>query len=241
LFAIHFCSSDGGIQALATIAITYLTDQLQFTARENGIAILLLLCGSVPGAAVSNFWSRYFDPIISSMMALFLLIVVTALFAAFVTGPGQYWRTYFLAFFWGLGVGWKWTCDKLTASSIIPEGQDTELMGVFLFAGQCLSWLPPLVYTALNEAGVSQRIGVASLDVYLLIALLGYCFMGKYATAREEVNRQTVYATKGPNDMTDEMRDASMKADQPIDRSNDGDKSDTTPTKNDEEQEKEQN
>jgi 4-amino-4-deoxy-L-arabinose transferase-like glycosyltransferase len=130
------------------------------------------------------------------MMALCLLIVTTAIFAAVATGPNQYLRTYLLAFIWGIGVGWMWTVNKLTASSVIPEGQDTELMGVFLFAGQCLSWLPPLVYTAINEAGVSQRVGVASLDVYLIISLFGYCFMGKYTTARAEVNRETVYARK---------------------------------------------
>lgn len=160
------------------------------------MAILLMLCGSVPGAFISNFFTRRFDPIRSSMMALVLLIAATALFAIFVTHPEQFFRTYIMAFFWGTGVGWKWTCDKLTASSVIPEGQDTELMGVFLFAGQCLSWLPPLVYTAINEAGVTQRIGVASLNVWLVASLLGYCIMGSYTTAREQVNRATVFATK---------------------------------------------
>jgi Vacuole effluxer Atg22 like len=130
------------------------------------------------------------------MMALVLLITATALFAILVTGPGQYLRTYIMAFFWGTGVGWKWTCDRLTASSVIPEGQDTELMGVFLFSGQCLSWLPPLVYTAINEAGVTQRIGVASLNVWLLLSLFGYCCMGKYTTAREQVSRATVFGAK---------------------------------------------
>ncbi|KAG7353681.1 vacuole effluxer Atg22 like protein [Nitzschia inconspicua] len=195
-FYISIAFSDAGIQTLATVAITYLTDQLQFTATENGLAILLMLCGSVPGAWISNFATRRFDPIRSSMMALALLITATALVAIFVTGPGQYLRTYIMAFFWGTGVGWKWTCDRLTASSVIPEGQDTELMGVFLFAGQCLSWLPPLVFTAINEAGVSQRVGVASLNVWLVMSLMGYCIMGNYTTAREQVNRATVFGNK---------------------------------------------
>ena len=204
-----FISSDGGLQALATVAITYLTDQLQFSARENGIAMLLMLCGSVPGASISNFFSRRLDPIRSSKLGLVLMIVTTALFSILVTGPGQYLRTYVLSFLWGTGVGWKWTCDKLTASSVIPEGQDTELMGVFLFAGQCLSWLPPLVFTAINEAGVSQRVGIASLDVYLVISLIGYCCMGSYTTAREEVNRETVYLAREAQDKSVKSKDES--------------------------------
>jgi MFS-type transporter involved in bile tolerance (Atg22 family) len=195
---ILFYSSEAGLQALATVAITYLTDQLQFTARENGVAILLMLIGSIPGAPLSNFLSRRYDPIRSSMAGILLLIVVTACFALFAVGPGQYLRTYIMSFFWGVGVGMAWTVERLLSSSIIPEGQDTELMGVFLFAGQCLSWLPPLVYTALNEAGVSQRIGVASLAMYLVISLFGYCCMGTYTQAREEVGRETVYKKKDP-------------------------------------------
>ena len=66
-------------------------------------------------------------------------------------------------------------------------------MGIFLFAGQCLSWIPPLVYTAINESGVSQRVGIASLDTYFLLAMLCYCCMGSYAKAREEVNRETFF------------------------------------------------
>jgi UMF1 family MFS transporter len=193
-FYLSIAMSDAGLQALATIAITYLTDQLQFSARENGIAIMIMLLGSIPGAMISSRVTRKFDPIKSSMAALVLLIITTALFAIFLTGPDQYLGTYILAFLWGVGTGWKWTCDRLVASSIIPDGQDAELMGLFLFSGQCLSWIPPLVFTAINEAGVSQRIGVASLDVYFVLAMVCYLFMGGYARAREEVSRDTAFA-----------------------------------------------
>jgi hypothetical protein len=104
------------------------------------------------------------------------------------------------------------------ASSIIPEGQDAELMGIFLFAGQCLSWIPPLVFTAINEAGVSQRIGVASLDVYFFLSFLGYCCMGSYAKAREEVNRESAFsaATGKPPEIrveisADDPKDGAME------------------------------
>jgi hypothetical protein len=194
-FYLSISMSDAGLQALATIAITYLTDQLQFTARENGIAIMVMLLGAVPGAMLSNVATKKSDPVISSMLALVVLIVSTMLFAIFLKGPDQHLETYLLAFVWGLGSGWKWTCDRLVASSIIPEGQDAELMGIFLFSGQCLSWVPPLVFTAINEAGISQRVGVASLVVYFVLAMICYFMMGGYRKARGEVNRATTYAS----------------------------------------------
>lgn len=188
--------SDGGLQALATIAITYLTDTLQFTATENGLAIMLMLLGSVPGAMISNFATRKSDPIKSSMAALVVLIVTTALFAILLKGPNQHLETYILAFMWGIGTGWKWSVDRLVASSIIPEGQDAELMGVFLFSGQCLSWVPPLLFTTINESGISQQVGVASLDTFFVLAMVCYLFMGGYARARAEVNRETSFTAE---------------------------------------------
>lgn len=195
-FYISIAMSDAALQAIATIAITYMADQLQFTAQENGIAIGCMLLGSVPGAMVASYSARLLDPIKSSIASLVLLIVTTALFAIFLTGPGQHMETYILAVIWGCCTGWKWTNDRLVASCIIPEGQDAELMGFFLFSGQSLSWIPPLVYTAINEAGVSQRVGVATLDVYFILAIVCYLCMGGYAKARAEVGRETAFVER---------------------------------------------
>ena len=103
-FYLSIAASDAGIQALATIAVTYLTEKLGFTATQNGIAILLMLLGSVPGAIASNVTIRKLDPRQSSILALLYLIIITSIFAATVRGPGQQMETYLLCFFWGLGV-----------------------------------------------------------------------------------------------------------------------------------------
>ncbi|CAJ1954326.1 unnamed protein product [Cylindrotheca closterium] len=188
-FYLAIAMSDSGINALATIAITYNTDVLQFSALENGISLIVILIGCTPGAFLSKYTTEKFDPIKSSIFALLLLIVATALFAILIVRPKQFAQTYAIAFFWGMGMGWKWTIDRTLAALIIPEGQDAELMGFFLFSGQCLSWVPPLVYTAINEAGVSQRVGLASLDAYFILSLICYLLMGGYKQARIEVGR----------------------------------------------------
>ena len=79
---------------------------------------------------------------------------------------------------------------------MIPEGQDAELMGVYLFSGQCLSWVPPLLFTTINESGISQQVGVASLDTFFVLAMVCYLFMGGYARARAEVNRETSFTAE---------------------------------------------
>jgi MFS-type transporter involved in bile tolerance (Atg22 family) len=61
------------------------------------------------------------------------------------------------------------------------------MMGVYLFSGQSLSWLPPLVFTAMNEAGVSIRLSMLSLVSFWIIALFFLQCMGSYETAVGEV------------------------------------------------------
>jgi len=45
-------------------------------------------------------------------------------------------------------------------------------MGIYTFFRQVLSWLPPLVFTILNEEGVQQRYGMATLIVYFVLSFL---------------------------------------------------------------------
>jgi MFS-type transporter involved in bile tolerance (Atg22 family) len=64
----------------------------------------------------------------------------------------------------------------------MPCGQESELMGIYIFAGQILAWLPPLIFTAMNEAGVSMRWGLFSDAMFFLIALVISYNMGVRST-----------------------------------------------------------
>ena len=49
--------------AYSTKAITYMTEQLGFSARENGIAILILLLFGVPRTQIASWFTRSFNPV----------------------------------------------------------------------------------------------------------------------------------------------------------------------------------
>jgi hypothetical protein len=69
--------------------------------------------------------------------------------------------------------------------TLIPKGQETEMMGIFLFTGQILGWLPPLIATLMIEAGINPR--------WSFCQVMGFCFaaviltlpMGSYMEAIE--------------------------------------------------------
>jgi hypothetical protein len=60
-------------------------------------------------------------------------------------------------------------------------------------ASQILSWLPPLVFTILNENGIPMALGLASLDIYFLLGIFYLVRIGNYESAVSE-------STATPND-----------------------------------------
>ena len=69
-----------------------------------------------------------------------------------------------------------------------------ELMGLFIFVTQILSFLPPLVFTVLNENGYNMKYGLASLNVFFIIAILPllYLLIGdNYQTAIQQAKTTT--------------------------------------------------
>jgi MFS family permease len=216
-FLVSVALVDAAVQSLITIAITYLTDTLEFDSTENGIAVLAMLLGSVPGGFVGGRTIRWINPIRSGILATLVLAINTIVAAVVLTGPGQQAVTYGLALVWGLGTGWKWTADKSLVSSTVPDGQDAELMGLYLFSGQVLTWVPPLVYTALNEAGVSPRVGIGTLSVYFAAGILALVSRGSYRDAVELAGRVRLAADDDGdgNDVQDDDRAATAAAADP--------------------------
>lgn len=183
-FYVAVAFADAAIQSLVTIAVTFLADQLEFSSFENGIAILVMLVASVPGGVLAGWLTaRFHNPIVTSIVSVVIMAVNTLVAGLVLKGPGQQMETYLLAAGWGLGTGMKWTADRLLSSTIIPDGQDAELMGMYLFAGQVLTWVPPLIFTGMNEAGISQNIGIMMLDVFFFVSGLAYVMMGSYRKA----------------------------------------------------------
>eukprot|EP00980_Cylindrotheca_fusiformis_P004692 scaffold993_cov110-Cylindrotheca_fusiformis.AAC.2 len=175
--------TEAGTTSFSTIAITYMTEQLGFTAEENGIAILILLIFSVPGAKMAARLAPVLNPIRSLQICLTMWIISIVLAAAFLTNKGQQTTAYVFAAFWGISLGWTFPTEKTLYVTIIPRGQEAELMGTYICASQMLSWLPPLVFTLLNEAGFSMRIGVCSLAGFMLVSLLILFLVGDYSEA----------------------------------------------------------
>jgi MFS transporter, UMF1 family len=204
-FLVSAAFTEAATTAFSTIAITYMTEQLDFTARENGIAILILLIFGVPGTRIAAWLTSTVNPVRSLQTCLIFWILSVAAATLFLREPGQQGLAYVFAMFWGLAIGWVYPTEKMLYVTIIPRGQEAELMGTYICACQMLSWLPPLIFTVLNEMGFSMRTGLFTLTLYFFASFCILFFVGDYKDAvdhaREIDDGLVSFATGPPNDL----------------------------------------
>ena len=67
----------------------------------------------------------------------------------------------------------------------MPKGQEAELAGFFLYCTQVIGWLPTLIFTIMNENDLPLNLGGMHLNIYLGIALCGYCCMDPWEACVE--------------------------------------------------------
>jgi hypothetical protein len=195
LFWFYVAVALGGFRPLTSIALTFLTSQQQFTSSEVGVAALVMVASVFPGAIASSMLCRMVNPLRSSVLSLICMSVVNSMASVFLKQPDQKWQTFLVVACWGMVGGWKHASTQMLMAGILPKGQNAEVMGVYLFADASLSWLPPLIFTSLNEAGFSERLGLSSVNTFFVLSLFAYWMMGSYEASVKTANRLVNTAT----------------------------------------------
>lgn len=181
--------SEAGSRTLPIIAITYMSDFLEMNSQEIGVALLMTLIGGMPGALIGNYVCRlYQNPVRSTQICLILFTTNTLFAGILLRASTQKNWMYGFAFVWGICQGWLHPQHTTIFVTIAPkENGAVELMGLYLFFCQILSFIPPLVFTILNELGVPMWVGISSLALYSFVGLIGLIFMVDYKIARSMV------------------------------------------------------
>lgn len=203
MLAIMF--NESATSALITVATTYMSHFLEMDATEIGVVFLVVLLLGIPGTKLGEKVALRFNPVFSAQICVVVFIFATTVAAFVLTGPDDKQFTVIFGVFWGVCLGWLHPMDSTIFITIIPKGQESELMGIYIFCGQVLSWLPPLLFTALNEAGVEMSIGLASLDVFFFLGLCCLWLMGSYDKALEHARLRSRdgYAISASNNGVD--------------------------------------
>jgi MFS-type transporter involved in bile tolerance (Atg22 family) len=147
-------------------------------------------------------------------MGFLCLGILIAAAVAVLDGPERKNYAYLFAALWGFAMGWVYPSQRVLFCTLIPKGQETEMMGLFTFCSQIIGWLPPLIFTILNQRGIDMRWGLSFIVLFIFIALACTLGMGSYEQAVAEVEN-----LKSNTTVSDDIPDpeAAKKSELPLD------------------------
>jgi MFS-type transporter involved in bile tolerance (Atg22 family) len=178
-------SPEHGAGVVQAIVVSWLISEVGFTGEDVSITNVILLATSVVGAKVSILIVQRVNALNSYRIALFCFACIIAMSVALVNGPDKRRLVFAITAAWGANLGWIYASQRVLFCTLIPKGQELELMGLFTFLGQILGWLPPLLVTIGNERGMALRYGLLVVSGFCLLAVVCTLPMGDYKTARD--------------------------------------------------------
>lgn len=184
-------SPEAGAGVVQSIAVTFLTVVMRFSGLEIAKANLILIAATIPGSIFSKWCCAKINPLNSYRAGLLAISVSVAASCTVFKDYEQRDAVYGFSAAWGFAMGWTYPSQRVLLVSLIPKGQETEMMGLFTFAGQILGWLPPLIFTIMNENEVDQRWGLGLIPVFCTLAFLCTLPMGSYKDAVERVSKDS--------------------------------------------------
>jgi len=183
-FLLSVMLSESATAALSTISTTYMIHVLNMNSKQIGIVFLCVFIAGIPGSKLGGLIGLKINPLRSALLCLVVFIINTSLAALVLTGETSQHIMYVFAAVWGVCLGWLHPTNAALYCTIIPRGgQESELMGLYLFSGLVFSWLPPFLFTFLNEIGASMRIGLASLNLFFAGGFIFLKMIGNYQDA----------------------------------------------------------
>ena len=171
MFLVVTTFSESAIVAFISLAITYMTEHMEMSSSEIGSTLGIVLFMAAPGSVLASKVTKSRGPIVSYKFCLVYWTLVTVCVPLFFTDPSHKPRALFLSVLWGVGLGWQFPVERDAYTKMIPEGQHTELMGMYIFTSGVLSWLPPLIFTLVVNFGLNMGYGMLVLPLFYVIAL----------------------------------------------------------------------
>jgi len=183
--------------AFTSVAISFMDYQMEMNAREIITIIFVVLIATLPGARVGQWVTEKTNPKHSWMLNMYIFSATVIIGALVLTGPERKVYLCPFAIVWGVMLGWFHPPIDIFFSLGIPVGQEAEFSGLYSYSNHILSWAPPLIFTVLNEAGVSMSYGLISLITFFVISLILLHLMVPWNEVLEVARKSKVHPIPG--------------------------------------------
>lgn len=169
---IGYIFAEAAAESYTTIAVVYLIEEIELKGTAYGLFFIFVIVTAVPGAFVGKQLTKRYGKFNTEMGIFMFFSVITLLLPFVAYKPEHDKRTFIFGAFIGLSMGGIFAANRSVYSAMIPGGEEAEYMGMYLFAGQFLVWLPPVIFLALNESGQRLRWGVWAVGLQMLVGTL---------------------------------------------------------------------
>lgn len=213
LYMIQYATGVTGASTIVSLASTYLLSIVGTSAFNVQVITGITLVMTIPGALLTTRLSKMFGDLRRTNLfitAYWIIIIILVPFL--ITGEDDpdpddsseycedgevYARKptalgtimqYVFAMFWGLGIGSIYPVNVAWFAEMVPGSQETAFFGLRTFASKCFAFLPPLLYTLINETASDEN---KKFCLYAILPFLGIGFVATYLVnmdkAREEI------------------------------------------------------
>jgi UMF1 family MFS transporter len=164
--------SDETHNSLKQCAVTFLNEVIKMNGAEIGILFLIVLICAIPGSKLSETICKRtnFNTAWRLNMVYFIIVTVVGVFV--LKDENSKMLTYVMGCLWGVALGWFYPMENGFFAVLVPQEQATEMAGIFQFCALIISWVPPFIFTAMNEASISLNFALLHLVVYFAIAII---------------------------------------------------------------------
>lgn len=184
-------SPEAGAGIVLSIVVSFYTIELGISGQSLAMIGLMLMIGICFGAVLSKPLSKRFNPLNAYRFGLLFIATSIGVAVAYIDSPDKINACYGFSVLFGFAMGCTYPCQRVLFCTLIPKGQETEMMGLFSFCSQIISWLPPLIVTIMNENGISLRFGMLVVAVFCIIAVITTMFMGNYEVAVTKASKDS--------------------------------------------------
>ena len=156
--------------AFTAVSVIFLDEELGLSSSQIGFFFLIAVVATIPGSQLGGWVTSKINPKRSWMLALFLLSAA-AVVGAFCLNRDSVAFAFVWAVCVGILLGWHYPTEGLIFSICLPKCHDSEMAGFFVYCSQVLVWLPPLIFSVLDQGGFDQSFGVLAVASFGLIAV----------------------------------------------------------------------
>ena len=141
------------------------------SATEIIIFIMVNLATNPIGIILHRTLARQVGHKRSYVGSIAYTLIMTPIMIGTVYSPQQTNLAYFFSVMIGISYGWYYPSSNGYYVSLVPEEKVVELWGLNSFCSVILSWVPPIIFTVLNETTGNMRVGWIGVIIFEIIGL----------------------------------------------------------------------